>query len=101
MESEPLLLTNSSGIANILNLSSLLFFSGQRMLEDFQTHLKKEEERRGDSQDKLDRSSKILVNVKSGVEHLADKLQHLKAVSFEVTDLISQHSAVVFGLSIT
>ncbi|XP_071802586.1 outer dynein arm-docking complex subunit 3-like [Asterias amurensis] len=58
--------------------------SGQRMLEDFQTHLKKEEERRGDSQDKLDRSSKILVNVKSGVEHLADKLQHLKATKGHV-----------------
>ncbi|XP_022084175.1 coiled-coil domain-containing protein 151-like [Acanthaster planci] len=53
--------------------------SGQRMLEQFQAHLKNEEDRRTTSQDKLDKSSKILVNVKSGVEHLADKLQHLKA----------------------
>ncbi|XP_071947266.1 outer dynein arm-docking complex subunit 3-like isoform X2 [Antedon mediterranea] len=53
--------------------------SGQRMLEEFQSHLKSEEDRRDISKTKLDKCSKILVSVKSGVEHLADKLQHLKA----------------------
>ncbi|XP_033104180.1 coiled-coil domain-containing protein 151-like [Anneissia japonica] len=53
--------------------------SGQRMLEEFEGYLKKEEERRDGSKTKLDKCSKILVSVKSGVEHLADKLQHLKA----------------------
>ncbi|XP_070532404.1 outer dynein arm-docking complex subunit 3-like [Ptychodera flava] len=53
--------------------------SGQRMLEEFQAHLDKEEDRRDEAFDKLDRSSKLLVSVKSGVEHLSDKLQHLKA----------------------
>lgn len=33
-----------------------------------------------DSQDRQDRANKTLVNVKAGIEHLADKLQHLKAV---------------------
>ena len=33
-----------------------------------------------DAKDRLDRASKTLVNVKAGIEHLADKLQHLKAV---------------------
>lgn len=53
--------------------------SGQRMLEEFQAHLKLEENRRDEGQGKTDRASKILVNVKAGVEHLADKLQHIKA----------------------
>ena len=54
------------------------------MLEDFQNHLEKEEDRRDDAEEKLQRSSKILVSVKAGVEHLADKLHHLKAVSWAV-----------------
>lgn len=55
--------------------------SGERILEDFQGHLDKEEDRLADSEDKLERNSRIMVSVKGGVEHLADKLHHLKAVS--------------------
>ena len=51
------------------------------MLEEFQAHLKTEEDHRNESSDKLDKCSKILVQVKAGVAHLADKLQHIKAVS--------------------
>ncbi|XP_025111800.1 coiled-coil domain-containing protein 151-like [Pomacea canaliculata] len=53
--------------------------SGQTMLEEFQNHLAKEEKRRDDADEKLQRASRILVQVKAGVEHLADKLHHLKA----------------------
>ncbi|XP_071495771.1 outer dynein arm-docking complex subunit 3-like [Diadema antillarum] len=53
--------------------------SGQRMLEEFESHLKKEEERQEECSSKLDKCSKILVQVKAGVAHLADKLQHIKA----------------------
>ncbi|XP_064616243.1 outer dynein arm-docking complex subunit 3-like [Liolophura sinensis] len=53
--------------------------SGQRALEDFEVHLSKEEERRDQADFKLRRASKVLVSVKAGVEHLAEKLQHLKA----------------------
>ncbi|CAH1786887.1 unnamed protein product [Owenia fusiformis] len=53
--------------------------SGQRMLEEFQNHLAEEEKRRDEALERLDRASKILISVKAGVEHLADKLQHLKA----------------------
>ncbi|XP_071821247.1 outer dynein arm-docking complex subunit 3-like [Apostichopus japonicus] len=53
--------------------------SGQRMLEEFQAHLKTEATRREEGKGKTDKTSKILVNVKAGVEHLADKLQHIKA----------------------
>ncbi|XP_052222822.1 outer dynein arm-docking complex subunit 3-like isoform X2 [Dreissena polymorpha] len=52
---------------------------GQRMLEEFQTHLHKEEDRRDMAEEKLTKASKNLVAVKAGVEHLADKLYHLKA----------------------
>ena len=55
--------------------------SGQRMLEEFENHLKDEEKRRDEAQMKLEKSSRILLEVKSGVEHLAEKLKHLKAVS--------------------
>ena len=52
------------------------------MLEDFQNHLDKEEGRRDTAEEQLHKASKNLVYVKAGVEHLADKLYHLKAVSF-------------------
>lgn len=53
--------------------------SGQRMLEDFQAKLAEEEKRCEESKKRQDRSSRILVDVKAGIEHLADKLQYLKA----------------------
>ncbi|KAL4219631.1 hypothetical protein ACF0H5_022203 [Mactra antiquata] len=52
---------------------------GERMLEEFQSHLEKEEDRRDEAEDELHKASKNLVSVKAGVEHLADKLYHLKA----------------------
>lgn len=66
-----------------VDLKFIFFFtsSGQRALEDFEVHLSKEEDRRDQSDFKLRRASKVLVSVKAGVEHLAEKLQHLKAVS--------------------
>lgn len=36
--------------------------------------------RNAEAKDHQERANKILVNVKAGIEHLADKLQHLKAV---------------------
>ena len=54
------------------------------MLEDFQSHLQKEEERRDEAEDELQRNSTIMVSVKAGVDHLADKLYNLKAVSTNV-----------------
>ena len=53
--------------------------SGQRMLEEFQQRLLDEEKKLEDSRTRQERASKTLINVKAGVEHLADKLQHLKA----------------------
>jgi len=55
--------------------------SGQRMLEDFEGHLDDAKKRCAESEVKADRSSRLLAQVKSGVEHLSEKLQHIKAVS--------------------
>ena len=59
----------------------MIFCSGQRTLEEFEQHLQSQEQRRDESSEKLERASHVLVSVKAGVEHLADKLQHLKIVS--------------------
>ncbi|ESO81977.1 hypothetical protein LOTGIDRAFT_237180 [Lottia gigantea] len=53
--------------------------SGELLLEEYENHLQAEEARRDEADHKLQRSSKVLVQVKAGVEHLSDKLHHLKA----------------------
>ncbi|XP_074655355.1 outer dynein arm-docking complex subunit 3-like isoform X2 [Tubulanus polymorphus] len=58
--------------------------SGQRMLEEMEDHLSEEDRRKDQAAYRLDKSSQLLVKVKSGVEHLADKLQHLKASKGQV-----------------
>jgi len=63
--------------------------SGQRMLEEFQQHLRQEEQRRDEAAERLERASHVLVSVKAGVEHLADKLQHLKVVRIHVNVYMS------------
>jgi hypothetical protein len=44
--------------------------------------LHKEEERRDNARVKMEQSRRLLVQVKSDIEHLANKVHHLKAVSF-------------------
>lgn len=58
--------------------------SGQRMLEEFESHLEAEESKQAESQDRLKRASDIMVEIKSGVEHLSEKLRALKAASSQV-----------------
>jgi len=53
--------------------------SGQRILEEFQSHIDEKKKERDDSELRLEKASDVLVKVKAGVGHLADKLQHLKA----------------------
>ncbi|EDV28138.1 Coiled-coil domain-containing protein 151 [Trichoplax sp. H2] len=52
--------------------------SGERMLEEFQAHLGSEETRYQDAKVRQERAARVLVNVKAGIEHLADKLAHIK-----------------------
>ena len=77
----PIVAQLQDGLCFVYATGFLSWCSGQRMLEDFEAHLDKETSRRDGLLDKFNRQSHILFDVKSGVEHLADKLSHLKAVS--------------------
>ncbi|XP_066916489.1 outer dynein arm-docking complex subunit 3-like [Clytia hemisphaerica] len=52
--------------------------SGQRLLEEYEDKLKASEQKCRESKTRQESTSRILVDIKAGVEHLADKLQHLK-----------------------
>ncbi|XP_069087981.1 outer dynein arm-docking complex subunit 3 isoform X2 [Pleurodeles waltl] len=52
--------------------------SGQQILEELESHLKEEEARRDKTKEKLERMTIVLSSTKAGVEHLANKLQHVK-----------------------
>lgn len=54
------------------------------MLEEFQQRLDDELAKCAEAEQRQKHASRTLVNVKAGIEHLADKLQHLKAVSLMV-----------------
>lgn len=55
--------------------------SGQRLLEEYEERVQGEETRKDEAQEHLERASKILIDVKTGVEHLTEKLKIFKAVS--------------------
>ncbi|XP_041723424.1 coiled-coil domain-containing protein 151 isoform X1 [Coregonus clupeaformis] len=52
--------------------------SGQQMLEDCKHHLQAEQGRRDAAKERLDWLTRTLNTVRAGVEHLSDKLQHIK-----------------------
>jgi len=58
--------------------------NGQRTLEKFQTHLEEKKIQRDEINERLEKTSQVLVKVKAGVEHLADKLQHIKTAKSHV-----------------
>lgn len=53
---------------------------GQRYIEEYEDRLQKEETRRDQARVKMEQTNKLLVQVKSDIEHLANKVQFLKAV---------------------
>lgn len=53
---------------------------GQRIIEEYEDRLQKEETRRDNARLKMELTNKLLVQVKSDIEHLANKVQFLKAV---------------------
>ena len=56
------------------------------MLEEFESHLTDAKQKYSESEDKANRTSKLLAKVKNGVEHLSEKLQHIKAVSLNTME---------------
>lgn len=79
----------------VLNIKLSVYFSGQRKLEEFQTHLDEETSRKDKAQEQLEGSSKVLLKVRSGIEHLSEKLKHLKAVSKH--DCLEAHFFQIYG----
>ena len=51
------------------------------MLEEFEGHLDDAKKKCTESEGKTRSANKLLGQVKNGVEHLTDKMQHIKAVS--------------------
>ncbi len=54
----------------------------QRMLAEFEAHLHDQQQRASDARDRTGRTTKLLVRVKTGIDHLHDKLDRLKPVQF-------------------
>lgn len=54
--------------------------SGQKVLEEFEEHLRSEEKRLKECRARLNKLSKLLIQVKAGIEHLFEKLQAIKLV---------------------
>jgi len=52
--------------------------SGQKVLEEFEEHLRSEEKRLKLCRARLNKLSKLLIQVKAGIEHLFEKLQAIK-----------------------
>lgn len=61
--------------------SIFLFNRGQRRIEEFEDRLQEEEAKKEEARKKMEYTNKLLVKVKSDIEHLANKLHSLKAVS--------------------
>ncbi|XP_053572012.1 outer dynein arm-docking complex subunit 3 [Bombina bombina] len=74
--------------------------SGQQVLEELQGLLQTEEKRRDKSREDLDRISRILSASKSGVEHLANKVQHVKVPRSHapIPDILSVSDEYVLDL---
>lgn len=53
--------------------------SGQRMLEEFQSHLEEAKQKTQESEAQAEKAARLLGALGAGVEHLAEKLQHIKA----------------------
>ncbi|XP_071393448.1 coiled-coil domain-containing protein 151 [Centroberyx affinis] len=61
--------------------------SGQQMLEECEQHLRAEQQRCDSAKERLDWLIKTLSTVRAGVEHLADKLQHITLSEGSVAQL--------------
>ncbi|XP_071495904.1 outer dynein arm-docking complex subunit 3-like [Diadema antillarum] len=51
---------------------------GEQLLEQMQDHLESETKRRDDAKDKLERSYKLLTDLRTGIRHLFDNLKDIK-----------------------
>lgn len=78
-------LYNSTNFVNFVFIERNFNFSGQRIVEQYQKQLSDENERRESAQRDLKRSSDVLIQCKAGVEHLSEKLAHIKVTCIFLT----------------
>jgi hypothetical protein len=69
---------------------TVIIFRGQRVIEEAEDGSQKEETRKDTNRTKADKSKRLLVQVKSDIEHLANKVHHLKAVCFCLDSIIKK-----------
>ncbi len=67
----------------------------RRIVDEFESHLSEASSKCERNKQKYERIAKILINVKSGVEHLADKLEPLCAPDQEALVRVMTESTVV------
>ncbi|XP_028567369.2 outer dynein arm-docking complex subunit 3 isoform X3 [Podarcis muralis] len=72
----------------------------QNLMKELRAHLQKEEKRRDATREELSKVNKVLLNAKTGVEHLASKVQHIKLEDsrFASTQLNEKASDYVLDL---
>ncbi len=75
----------------------LFSYSGQRMLAEAQEKFNESEKRRDENATKMEKTMKKMIEVKSGIEHLADKLHHLKGVGFKTSNTFLEGLKVSIG----
>ncbi len=69
-----------------------LLCSNQRMLAEFEQHLTESQQRCAAAKESEARVTKLLVDIKTGVDHLAEKLDKLKAVRSSLLCISKTHS---------
>jgi len=62
--------------------------SNQRMLTEFENHLTESETRKGTGESKLKAATQMLVKVKTGIDHLHDKLATLQPVTHRAANTV-------------
>lgn len=73
---------------------------GQRYIEEYEDRLQKEETRRDQARTKMEQTNKLLVQVKSDIEHLANKVQFLKATKSHVASTVISSKSDEFVLDL-
>jgi len=73
---------------------------GQRYIEEYEDRLQKEETRRDQARVKMEQTNKLLVQVKSDIEHLANKVQFLKATKSHVASTVISSKSDEFVLDL-
>lgn len=82
----------------MFNQWKCFLFSGQRILEEAKEKLDENEKRRDENSNKMEKTMKKMIEVKSGIEHLADKLHHLKGVRIDSNEFFIKRKNKRFSL---